>query len=154
MLRMYDSLMKSGNFTAIQNKEDRGETLNSLSELIALCERDGFIPRYYSDGPQDKVDRVIQDMQDYVRTLVTEEMHLGTLIERAVKQIEMDKLRDAEHEIDEITEEEDFEKSLFTDNSESKVLNYDDYVEFSELAEELEKQNDQVFDLLESEDGG
>jgi hypothetical protein len=37
------------------------------------------------DTPQDKVDRVIQDLQDYTRNLIVEEMHLGPLLERAVR---------------------------------------------------------------------
>jgi hypothetical protein len=84
-MKMYDSLMKSGKWTAAQNKADNGEYVDSISELVALCERDGFIPRYYVDTPQDKVDRVIQDLQDYTRNLIVEEMHLGPLLERAVR---------------------------------------------------------------------
>jgi len=84
-MKMYDSLMKAGKWTAAQNKADNGEYVDSISELVALCERDGFIPRYYVDTPQDKVDRVIQDLQDYTRNLVVEEMHLGPLLERAVR---------------------------------------------------------------------
>jgi len=51
--------MKSGKFTAAQNKTESGNVVDSISELIAMCERDGFFPRYYVDGPQDKVDRTI-----------------------------------------------------------------------------------------------
>jgi hypothetical protein len=61
-MKMYDSLMKAGKWTAAQNKAENGEYVDSISELVALCERDGFIPRYYVDTPQDKVDRVIQDL--------------------------------------------------------------------------------------------
>jgi len=57
--KMYDMLMKSGKFTAAQNKTDSGNAVDSISELIAMCERDGFFPRYYTDGPQDKVDRTL-----------------------------------------------------------------------------------------------
>ena len=56
MIKMYDSLMKSGKFTAAQNKADNGEFLDSISEFVVLCEKEGFIPRYYVDGPKDKVD--------------------------------------------------------------------------------------------------
>jgi hypothetical protein len=153
MLKMYDSLMKSGKFTAQQNKEEQGEYSNSLSELIMVCERDGFIPRYYTEGPQDKVDRVIQDMQDYVRTLVTEEMHLGALIERAVKQIEDDKLRDAESEIDETDEDEAFERELFDAEPETANDDYDNYLEFEEMEEENQQADEELYrSLLESED--
>jgi hypothetical protein len=56
---MYDMLMKSGRFTAAQNKEANGEFLDSISELVVICEKQGFIPRYYIDSPKDKVDRVL-----------------------------------------------------------------------------------------------
>nr|DAL81170.1 MAG TPA: hypothetical protein [Bacteriophage sp.] len=59
MQKAYDSLMKSGKFTAAQNKGESGEFVDSIGELVALCEREGFIPRYYTDGPQDKVDRTL-----------------------------------------------------------------------------------------------
>jgi hypothetical protein len=59
MVKMYDMLMKSGKFTAAQNKAEKGEFVDSFSELFAICEKDGFVPRYYTDGPQDKVDRTI-----------------------------------------------------------------------------------------------
>ena len=61
MIKMYDGLMKSGKFTAAQNKGEKGEYVDSISELVAICETDGFIPRYYTDGPQDKVDKTLQD---------------------------------------------------------------------------------------------
>jgi len=59
MVKMYDMLMKSGKFTAAQNKTESGNAVDSISELVALCEKDGFFPRYYVDGPQDKVDRTL-----------------------------------------------------------------------------------------------
>ena len=95
MIKMYDMMMKSGKFTALQNKNEKGEALDSVSEIVALCEKDGFIPRYYVDGPQDKVDRTLQDLQKYTRSLITEEMNLGNLIEQAVKQIQADKEKEA-----------------------------------------------------------
>lgn len=140
MSKVYDSLMKSGKFTAAQNKAEQGEYVDSIAELVAVCERDGFIPRFYVDGPQDKVDRVIQDMQDYTHTLITEEMHLGALIEKAVKQIEVDRLRDAENEIDDTDEEEAFEEELFntsvTENSDQDFSDFNDFLEDNEEADE------------------
>jgi hypothetical protein len=88
MIKMYDALMKSGKFTAAQNKAENGDYIDSVSELVALCEKDGFIPRYYTDGPQDKVDRTIQDLQGYTRNLIMEEQNLGEMIEAAVRQIQ------------------------------------------------------------------
>ena len=140
MIKMYDSLMKSGNFTAVQNKLDQGDFVDSISELVAICEKEGFIPRYYTDGPQDKVDRVIQDMQDYVYSLVTEEMHLGTLIERALKQIQDEKLKEREEDEDE-TEEEALERELFTAEEESlEDKDFEDFNNFNEEEENLDRE--------------
>ena len=52
-------------------------------------------------------------MQEYTHTLITEEMHLGGLIERAVKQIESDREKDSIDDLDEENEEEALEKELF-----------------------------------------
>lgn len=88
--KVYDSLMKSGRFTAAQNKNETGNCIDSVAELVAMCEKDGFIPRFYIEKPNDKVDRVLEDLKGYTRSLVTEEMNLGDLIEKAIKQISID----------------------------------------------------------------
>jgi len=41
--------MKSGKFTAAQNKADQGEFVDSIAELVEICETQGFIPRFYID---------------------------------------------------------------------------------------------------------
>lgn len=51
MSKVYDSLMKSSKFTAAQNKGESGNFVDSIGEIVAICEREGFIPRYYVDGP-------------------------------------------------------------------------------------------------------
>lgn len=137
--KMYDTLMKSGKFTAAQNKAEQGEFVDSIGELVAICERDGFIPKYYVDGPQDKVDRVLQDMQQYTHDLITEEVGLGSLIERAIQQIEEEKesLRQNTGEKNETEEEND----LF-DYQQDVVLKDVDFNEFAELEEELEEIDD------------
>ena len=87
MQKAYDSLMKSGKFTAQQNKAETGEYVDSISELVELCEKEGFIPRFYIDHPNDQVDATLQDLKYYTHTLVTEEMNLGNLIENAIKEM-------------------------------------------------------------------
>ena len=116
MVKMYDMLMKSGKFTASQNKAENGEYVDSVSEIVAMCEKDGFIPRFYTDVPQDKVDRTIQDFQKYTRTLVTEEMNLGNLIENAVKQIQLDKEKEESREADAAGDDDAFEAELFDED--------------------------------------
>ena len=135
MVKMYDMLMKSGKFTAAQNKTDSGNAVDSISELIAMCERDGFFPRYYVDQPMDKVDRTLQDLQKYTRTLVTEEMNLGNLIEVAVKQIQADKEKEALRDADAAGDDDAFEAELF-DEDEKAFLNDEDFQQLKDLVEE------------------
>lgn len=148
MSKVYDNLMKSGKFTAAQNKAENGEYVDSISELVALCEKDGFIPRYYTDGPQDKVDRTLQDLQSYTRSLVTEEMNLGNLIEKAIKEIQIEKEKEAGTEADAANDEELFEAELFADTIDS-TLTDKDFEELKLFEEEQGKaDNDFLTQLL------
>jgi predicted nucleic acid-binding protein len=144
MSKVYDTLMKSGKFTAAQNKAENGEYVDSVSELVALCERDAFIPRYYTDGPQDKVDRVIQDLEDYTRNLILEELHLGPLIEKAIRNNMNDTDNDDDDDYDEETE---LERSLYEDDE--TVIEDEDYDEYAELQEELEKSDEALYALMQ-----
>ena len=109
--RMYDSLRKSAKFTAAQNKEDKGNFIDSIGEMVMLCEREeGFIPRFATDIPQDKVDLTLKDMNNYVHKLVTQDLGFGQQIEDSIKKIqiqkEMNEAEDAELlDDDEITAE-------------------------------------------------
>ena len=135
--KVYDQLMKSGKFTAAQNKGESGEFIDSVGELVAICERDGFIPRYYTDGPQDKVDRTLEDLQGYTKTLVTEEMNLGNMIESSMKEIMADKEREAQVDADNGDEDDAFEAQLFSDKSDH-VLTDEDFIAFREMEDEQE----------------
>lgn len=148
LTKMYNDLMKSGKFTAQQNKGESGEYVDSISELVMICETDGFIPRYYTDGPQDKVDRTLQDIQSYTRTLVTEEMNLGNLIENAVKQIELDKIKEAERDADAADDEEALEAELFETLDKENYVSYEDYEEFAELEDEMTANDNSILQKL------
>lgn len=148
MSRVYDSLMKSGNFTAKQNKEEAGEAVDSVGELVAMCEREGFIPRYYTDGPQDKVDRTLQDLQGYTRSLVMDEMNLGNMIENAMKQIVEDKTREAQLTTDDGTDEEALEASLFAEKHE-EVMGADDRYALTDFEDEESLLDEEFFETLE-----
>jgi hypothetical protein len=142
--KVYDGLMKSGKFTAAQNKAESGEYVDSIAELVAICEKDGFIPRYYVETPNDKVDRVLQDLEQYTRTLVTEEMNLGNLIENAVKQIELDKQKEAQmDESDNAGDEDSLEEELFSDNGEA-ILTDNDFTDFNEYEDELAEEDERL----------
>ena len=144
--KMYDMLMKSGKFTAAQNKAESGEYVDSISELVAICEKDGFIPRYYTEGPQDKVDRTLEDLQKYTRSLVMEEMNLGTMIEKSLRQIEKERETEEQYEAEAADDDEALEAELF-DNQEVE-LSDDDFRRFSELAEEDEEADDNYLKSL------
>ena len=136
MIKMYESMMKSGKFTAAQNKAESGEFIDSIGELVALCEKEGFIPRYYIDEPKDKVDRTLEDLQRYTRDLINEETNLSSMIEHALKEIEKDKENEANLDVDDNENEEAFEASLFGDNAE-QFLHDEDFAEFAEYEESL-----------------
>lgn len=141
MQKAYDSLMKSGKFTAAQNKEEAGEFIDSLGELVAICEKDGFIPRYYVDGPQDKVDRTLQDLQKYTNTLITEEMNLGSMIEASLREIVKDKEREANIDVEDTDTDED--DSLFNYDQDEE-LEDKDYEEYESMQEE-QREEDEKF---------
>lgn len=141
-VKMYDSLMKSGKFTAAQNKNENGEYVDCIGDLVAICEADGFIPRYYVDGPQDKVDRTLQDLQNYTKTLIMEETNLGTLIEKAVKDIQQQKEKEAEMDADAATDDEALEAELF-DSDQDAYLQDEDFAELRRMEEEDAEYDDE-----------
>ena len=130
MSKVYDNLMKSGKFTAAQNKAEAGEYVDSIAELVELCEKQGYIERFYSDGPNDKVDETIKDMQRYTKTLIERETNLSVLIEQAVKQNIQEDAAD----------KEDTDEIIFDDVDEvEKELTDKDFADFSEFLEEDEE---------------
>lgn len=145
MQKAYDSLMKSGKFTAAQNKGESGEFVDSIGELVALCEKEGFIPRYYTDGPQDKVDRTLQDLQQYTHTLVTEEMNLGNMIEASLREIVKDKEREANIDVEDSDEDED----LF--NYEHPELTEEDYQEYEDMKESERDKDEEMLNSILNE---
>ena len=146
--KMYEAQMKAGKWTAAQNKTDENELVDSIGELVAICEKDGFIPAYYVDGPKDKVDRVIQDMQIYTRELVTNELGLGNMIENALKAIEDEK----EH----IKEAGNYAEALQNSNEEDNLFNYEkpiledeDFDDFNNLQEAMSNEDTLSYQLQE-----
>lgn len=144
MIKMYDTLMKSGKFTEAQNKAEKGDIVDSVSEIVNMCEKDGFIPRYYVDGPQDKVDRVLEDLQKYTRTLVVEEMGLGPMIEKVAKQLEEDmEAKMANNGAED--EDEALEESLF-EETEEEPLTADDLLQLMDLEDEDANADEELLD--------
>lgn len=135
--RVSESLRKSAKFTAAQNKEQKNDYVDSVGELVSMCEKDGFIPRYVTDVPQDKVDLTLKDMKSYLYKLVTQDLGFGQQIEDALKKIQLQKEME-QNESDPITsQEEELDQEALIDQ---------DYEEFYNSVQQ-QRQQDQ-----ESED--
>ena len=142
--KMYESMMKAGKWTA-QERDSDADAIDSIGELVAICEREGFIPKYFVEGPKDKADRVLQDMQKYTRDLIENESGLSIMMERAIKQIDDEEARiKAAAEAGEDADEE----AMF--NYDKPVFEIEDYQEFKEFGEELSaKDEEYMLSLLE-----
>ena len=143
MSKVYDSLMKSGNFTAAQNKSESGEFVDSIGELIELCEKDGYIERYYIESPNDKVDLTIQDMQRYTRTLIEEETNISTMVEKALRENAKEDEEDAKNNESDIIDEAD----LSIEDLE-KTLKDEDYTDFEDFKDELAQEDAKFLESL------
>lgn len=132
MSKVYDSLMKSGKFTAQQNKED-GEFVDAIGQLVEICEKEGFIPRYYIDKPNDRVDETLADMKGYTKTLVYEELNLGNLIEQSIKTMLSEENKE---------EDEDIEEEIMTleEIDQLKDEDFEEHMEFLEEMQEIDEE--------------
>lgn len=147
MSKVYDTLMKSGKFSAAQNKAESGEYVDSVSELVAICETDGFIPRYYMGEPNDKVDQTIIDMKRYTKTLITEETNLGNLIEEAIK--------NNQKEDEAAKNADDSDTGLLDDVEElEQQLQDKDFEEYSEFLDNEELSDAELLEFLSKEGRG
>ena len=148
MSKVYDTLMKSAKFTAAQNKAESGEFVSAIDEFILLCEREDFIPRYYTDKPQDRVDETLADLRGYTHRLVTEEMNLGNLIENAVRTMARE---EAKEEDSETTELED----LTIEDVEQEVLSDNDFLQHYEFIDAQQAEDEATIrELLGEDDDG
>ena len=119
--KVQESLRKSAKFTAAQNKEKKDDFIDCVGELVLMCEKEGFIPRFATDIPQDKVDITLKDMQNYTRKLVTQDLGFGQQIEDALKKIQLQKELEAQEDANEPEKlsTEDYE-NYFNDIEEQK----------------------------------
>ena len=145
MSKVYDTLMKSAKFTAAQNKAESGEFVSAIDEFILLCEREGFIPRYYVDSPKDRPDETLADLRNYTNRLVTEELNLGNLIEGAVRTMARE---EAKEEDEEVTDN----LGLTLDGIEQEVLSDADFQEHYDFMENLADEDAAAIKELLGED--
>ena len=129
---VYDQLRKAGKFTEVQNKEEQERYLDSIGELVALCEREGGPIKEFVDPdeyPQDKVDFTIKDLKSYNYNLATNELNLSDLIQTYI-----DKLDKAEQSGDDIdlnkglitSKEEEVEEDTLSDQ---EAIDFQDYLD-------------------------
>ena len=141
---VFDQLRKSGKFTEAQNKEGMTRYLDSVGELIALCEKEGGpIPNLPNpdEYPQDKIDFTLRDLKSYNYNLVTNELGLGDLIESYIA-----KLEKAENDKD-----IDINEGLITSAEElaAEELTEDEAAEFQNfLDSEIEKDAQMLLDTI------
>lgn len=141
---VFDQLRKSGKFTEAQNKEEKQRYLDSIGELIAVCEREGGPIEQFPDPdeyPQDKIDFTLRDLKSYTYGLVTNELGLGDLIESYIE-----KLEKAEQEGD-----VDLDAGLITSDEElaADALTDDEAEEFQVFLEnEIEKDAERLLEEL------
>ena len=130
MSKVYDSLMKSGKFTAAQNKAESGEFVDSIGELIEMCEKQGYIERYYIESPKDRVDLTIADMQRYTRTLIEEETNLPLMVEKALREIDKEDKDNAANSETDIIDDIDFSlEDLEATLKDQDFTDFDDFLD-------------------------
>lgn len=119
--RVYDAMMKSAKFTEAQNKDGKGDFVDSVGEMVAYCEKEGGqIPPHKIDVPYDVVDKIINDLKLYNKTLVYEDKALAEEVENYIK---------AKRAADEMRKDREEARAKGLDEIE---LTDDDYAEFSE----------------------
>lgn len=131
LARVYDTLRKSAKVTAAQNKEKHNDAVDSIGKLVSICEQEGFIPRFATNIPQDKVDLTLRDMNNYVKKLVTEDLGFGQQIEDSLKKLQIQK---------ELKEQDD---GFSFDDEDRPSLSNDDYIKFYDMQEEQKKLDDE-----------
>lgn len=140
---VFDQLRKSGKFTEAQNKEEKERYLNSIGELIALCEKEGGPIEQFpnpDEYPQDKIDFTLRDLKAYNYNLVTNELGLGDLIESYIERLEKAESEDI-----------DLNSGLVTSREESAAeeLTNDEAEEFQMFLEnEIEKDAEMLLESL------
>lgn len=129
---VYDQLRKAGKFTEVQNKEEQERYLDSIGELVALCEREGGPIKEFVDPdeyPQDKVDFTIKDLKSYNYNLATNELNLGDLIQTYINKL--DKAEQSGNDIDLnkgliTSKEEEAEEDTLSDQ---EAIDFQDYLD-------------------------
>lgn len=110
--RQLDLFIKSANLAPVQQK-DRQQTTFAISQLSFLVEREGgFIPEFYIDSPNDKIDQILRDMQEYTEYLVRGESNIAEMVENTEAILAQEPLPEAVEDFDDFAA---LEKELLGD---------------------------------------
>jgi len=119
---VYDKLMKSAKFTAVQRSAaDKTGGLNTFSEFAEFAEKQGFVPKFVIENP-DIVDKTLDNMMNFTRRLVLGDPNLANIVEASIeKMAEKEAALEAESTIDNFEEEEEYDLSLDDDLDEEDM---------------------------------
>lgn len=127
---VFDQLRKSGKFTEAQNKEKEEKYLDTIGELVRLCEEEkGPIINNLPDPdeyPMDIIDYSIKDLKAYNFNLFAGEPHIQDMIETFIDKYEKAEQAEKNLEDDFITSEEDLLKHKLTDQ---EAADYQRFIE-------------------------
>lgn len=88
--RVYDMLRKSAKFTAVQIKQQKHDAVDSVGQIVAFCQKHGgVIPRHEIIYDYDIIDKVINDMKRFNRSLIEKDSALNRQIEEYIKRREI-----------------------------------------------------------------
>ncbi len=98
--RQLDLFIKTANLAPVQQK-DRQQTTFAICQLAYLVEKEGgFIPEFFIEKPNDKIDLFLQDMKEYTEYLIRGETNIGDMVENAEAILAQEKLPDAVEDYD------------------------------------------------------
>ena len=97
--KVYDSLMKSGKFTAQQNKED-GEFVTAIG-ACEICEKEGFIPDIILISQMIKLMKLWLIWKVILKLGLWRIKFLGNLIEQSIKTMMNEENKEEDEDIEE-----------------------------------------------------
>lgn len=131
--RVYDQLRKSMKVTAAQKKEENNQFIDSVGQLVAFCQKHGHvIPEFQIKAPHDIVDKVINDMKGYNRSLIYEDKALARQIEDYIKEARAAAARKKDRE-----EAKKRGQDYYT-ITDKDILDYKDFLHYEKLQTEKE----------------
>ena len=129
--RTQDALRKSSKFAAKERKEQDSEFIDSIGQLVAYCEKYGdAIPKYEINVPYDIIDKIINDLKEYNKSLVYEDPAIAREIEDYLKKKDIQ---------EEQKKDKEAAKKLGLEQLELTDQDIADYNEYIEQQKDLDK---------------